>query len=68
MINSGGIETECNKGYTGRLCAICVDDINGTLWGKQDQVTCGECQGLTIQILKLVGVSILLAIYLAYLI
>ncbi|CDW74830.1 UNKNOWN [Stylonychia lemnae] len=63
----GGLNSECLVGYKGRLCQICEKNLSGIIYGRENSSQCVECQDLSLQILKLIGVLILLAFYVGYL-
>lgn len=63
----GGYNSSCMKGYEGRLCSICSKDIDGLKYARSGASKCVICEELHWQILKFLGILILLALYIIYL-
>eukprot|EP00347_Sterkiella_histriomuscorum_P003887 403362564 len=63
----GGMDSQCKIGYEGKLCTVCSRDVNGTQYARQGANSCIECEKLSIQVLKLLGILLLIAVYVVYL-
>eukprot|EP00347_Sterkiella_histriomuscorum_P000895 403374110 len=63
----GGIESKCKIGFEGKLCSECSKNFNGTQYARQGANDCIECESLSIQILKLLGILLLISVYVVYL-
>lgn len=44
----GGINSECNTGYTGKMCNSCLKQVNGTYYARSGVNQCTECEELWI--------------------
>lgn len=58
----GGINSECQIGYTGPLCQSC-DIIGDTIYFKSRLYYCEECKESYKSILELIGYSVILLIF-----
>ncbi len=39
----GGQESDCEVGYTGKLCSTCAGLVNGTMYARTGPGECKEC-------------------------
>lgn len=63
---SGGLNSTCSLGYTGKLCSICAGNLNGTIYARTNPGECRQCLALEYQVLEFLGILLLLACYLVY--
>ena len=40
MINRGGYESDCQRGYTGKLCSECARDNDGEYYARTGTYDC----------------------------
>ncbi|CDW90255.1 UNKNOWN [Stylonychia lemnae] len=63
----GGMHQTCLSGYEGKLCQSCSPNINGKKYARVGQNQCYECEDLSIQIMKMLGILALIGLYVVYL-
>eukprot|EP00347_Sterkiella_histriomuscorum_P013557 403364259 len=62
----GGVGTDCNEGYSGKLCSVCLGKDGDNIYARGSGLSCNKCQPLQVQVLIVIAMVVAISLYLLY--